>query len=90
MVDLDGFINLVADDFFRVVNVEGNVDIVRVFMSFGFLLFLLHRCLALLLVLYIHLNLSLLNCYNFLMIKRPYWKKVNSKNERKLNNNMDL
>jgi hypothetical protein len=38
MIDLYGFIDLITDDVFRIVDIERNVNVVGIFVPFGFLL----------------------------------------------------
>lgn len=54
MIDLYGFIDLIADDVFRIVDIERNVNIVGIFMPFAFLLLFINACLGLLFVFWIH------------------------------------
>ena len=42
MVNFDGFIDLIADNLFRIVNIERNVDVVGVFMFFASSLSFIH------------------------------------------------
>ena len=48
MVNFDGFIDLVANDLFRIVDIERNVDVVRVFMFFASSLSFTHNWFGLL------------------------------------------
>ena len=50
MIDLYGFIDLITDDVFRIVDIERNVNIVGIFMPFAFLLLFIKACLGLLFV----------------------------------------
>jgi hypothetical protein len=50
MIDLYGFIDLITDDVFRIVDIERNVDVVGIFMPFAFLLLFINECFGLLFV----------------------------------------
>jgi hypothetical protein len=50
MIDLYGFIDLITDDVFRIVDIERNVNIVGIFMPFAFLLLFINECFGLLFV----------------------------------------
>lgn len=94
MINLDSFIDLIADYLFRVVNVEGNVDIVGVFMLFVFSLFFVQNWFRLFLWFWIHSAWKLVYSKDGIRLTKVQRKKEKSEvstnlNEKSYNENAD-